>query len=122
MGRNKGNQMKGISQEKAKENAIRYRRMYDQWSTHSTTLEQMGKDYNLTKQRMWQIITRCKLGDGDYYYGTQIARSKWSEFKTMYADLDQTKRAFDDWLKERDIKLISNNQKAAPHTGWDWSG
>jgi len=48
--------------------------------------------------------------------------NKWSEFKNMYDDLDQTKRAFDDWLKERDIKLIANNQKAAPHTGWDWSG
>jgi mannitol-specific phosphotransferase system IIBC component len=121
MGRNKGNKMKGISQEKANKNSIKYRRMYEQWSTHSTTLEQMGKEHNLTKQRIWQIITRCKLGDGEYYYGTQIARNKWSEFKTMYDDLDQTKRAFDDWLKERDVKLISNNQKTAPHTGWDWS-
>jgi hypothetical protein len=49
MGRNKGNKMKGISQEKAKENSIRYRKMYEQWSTDSTTLEQLGKDYNLTK-------------------------------------------------------------------------
>jgi hypothetical protein len=114
--------MKGISQEKAKENSIRYRRMYEQWSTDSTTLERMGKEHNLTKQRMWQIITRCKLGKGDYYYGTQLARSKWSEFKTLYDDTDQTKRAFNDWLKERDIKLSINNQKEAPHTGWDWSG
>ena len=122
MGRNKGNKMKGISQEKAKENSIRYRDMYDRSSTHSTTLEDLGKEYNITKQRMWQIVTRCKLGDGDYYYGVQIARNKWSEFKTLYDDTDQTKIAFNDWLKQRDVKLISNNQKAAPHTGWDWTG
>ena len=48
--------MKGISQEKAKENSIRYRRMYEQWSTDSTTLERMGKEHNLTKQRMWQNL------------------------------------------------------------------
>tara|TARA_R110001599_G_scaffold8532_2_gene41352 strand:+ start:532 stop:876 length:345 start_codon:yes stop_codon:yes gene_type:complete len=114
--------MKGISQEKAKENSIRYKDMYDKWSTHSTTLEELGKEHNITKQRMWQIITRCKLGKGDYYYGTQLARSKWSEFKTLYDDTDQTKRAFNDWLKERDIKLSINNQKEAPHTGWDWTG
>jgi len=112
--------MKGISQEKAKENAIRYRAIYEKWSTQETTLEELGKEYNITKQRMWQIITRCKLGDGDYYYGVQIARNKWVELKTLYQEIDQTKRAFSEWLKERDIKLTSDNQKIAPHTGWNW--
>ncbi len=41
--------MKGISQEKAKEYSIKYRRMYEQWINNSTTLEQMGKEHNLNQ-------------------------------------------------------------------------
>tara|TARA_R100000963_G_C4577069_1_gene59637 strand:+ start:166 stop:507 length:342 start_codon:yes stop_codon:yes gene_type:complete len=113
--------MRGISQEKAKENAVRYRTMYDTWVKDEPTLEQLGKGYGLTKQRTWQIVTRCKLGNGDYYFGVQIARNKWSEFKTLYQDIEQTRLAFNGWLEEKDIKLIDGNQKIAPHTGWDWS-
>ena len=112
--------MKGISQQKAKENSLRYRTMYDKWNNSNTTLEQLGKEYQVTKQRMWQIITRCKLGDGDYYYGVHVARNKYLEFKKLNDDVEQTKRAFNEWLKAREIKLIENNQKVAPHTGWDW--
>ena len=46
--------MKGISEIKAKENSIKYRDMYDKWNNSNTTLEQLGTEYNLTKQRMWQ--------------------------------------------------------------------
>ena len=113
--------MQGIDEISAKSFLDRNKDMWDAYKK-GKTMEQIGDEYGVTKQRVHQIIRRCKLGDGDYYYGTQIARNKWSEFKNMYDDLDQTKRAFDDWLKERDIKLIANNQKAAPHTGWDWSG
>jgi len=112
--------MKGISQEKIKENDIKYRAIYEKWSTQDLTLEQLGKEYAVTKQRMWQIVTRCKLGDGDYYYGVQIARNKWVELKALYEETEQIKQAFGEWLKERDIKLTSDNQKSAPHTGWNW--
>jgi|TARA_R100000664_G_C2758076_1_gene146739 predicted DNA-binding protein YlxM (UPF0122 family) len=112
--------MKGISEQKAKENSIKYRSMYDKWITQEVTLEELGKEYDITKQRMWQIITRCKLGEGDYYYGTHVARNKWTELKALYQDTDQTKRAFDEWLADRDVKLAADNQKVAPHTGWDW--
>tara|TARA_R110000796_G_scaffold74379_2_gene167374 strand:- start:4118 stop:4456 length:339 start_codon:yes stop_codon:yes gene_type:complete len=111
--------MKGISERKAKENSIKYRLMYVQWKKSEDTLEELGDKYGITKQRMWQIITRCKLGEGDYYYGVQIARNKWSEFKQLYSDVDQTQRAFNEWLNDRDIKLAANNEKTAPHTGWD---
>ena len=53
--------MRGISQEKAKENALRYRNMYDRWMSKALTLEELGKEHDLTKQRMWQIITRCRV-------------------------------------------------------------
>ena len=58
------------------------------------------------------------MGDGDYYRGVQIARNKWTEFMQLYQDNEQTKRAYDEWLKEVDVKLASDNQKVAPHTGW----
>ena len=35
--------MRGISQEKAKENALRYRNMYDKWMSKALTLEELGK-------------------------------------------------------------------------------
>ena len=54
----------------------------------------------------------------DSYRGVQIARNKWTEFMQLYQDNEQTKRAYDEWLKEVDVKLASDNQKVAPHTGW----
>ena len=101
--------MRGISKEKADQNAIRYRGIYEKWQTEeSITLEQLGKEHEVTKQRMWQIITRCKLGNGDYYYGVNVARDK-----------KQTRLAFNEWLENNQIKLIGNNKTTAPHTGWD---
>jgi len=112
--------MRGIETHKAEQNSKRYRAIYDDWKAAEETLAELGDKYDLTKQRVWQIVTRCKLGDGDYYYGVQVARNKWSEFKQLYSDVDQTQRAFNEWLNDREIKLIENNQKVAPHTGWDW--
>ena len=67
--------MRGISKQQADENAVRYRSIYDKWlSEDEITLEQLGEEYDVTKQCMWQIITRCKLGNGDYYYG-EIGRA-----------------------------------------------
>tara|TARA_R100001377_G_scaffold80790_1_gene59921 strand:+ start:482 stop:826 length:345 start_codon:yes stop_codon:yes gene_type:complete len=112
--------MRGISKEKADQNAIRYRGIYEKWQTEeSITLEQLGKEHEVTKQRMWQIITRCKLGNGDYYYGVNVARDKWSELYSTYRDKKQTRLAFNEWLENNQIKLIGNNKTTAPHTGWD---
>ena len=112
--------MRGISKQQADENAVRYRSIYDKWlSEDEITLEQLGEEYDVTKQRMWQIITRCKLGNGDYYYGVKLARDKWSELYSTYKDKDQTRLAFNEWLEDNKIRVIGNNKKVAPHTGWD---
>tara|TARA_R100001509_G_scaffold93185_1_gene53879 strand:+ start:12452 stop:12793 length:342 start_codon:yes stop_codon:yes gene_type:complete len=111
--------MRGISKQKADENALRYRKIYDKWLEEDCTLEKLGEEYDLTKQRMWQIITRCKLGKGDYYYGVKIARDKWSEFYSTYGDKKQAGLAFTDWLESNEVRIINNNKKVAPHTGWD---
>ena len=112
--------MKGISQLKAKENSIKYKGMFEKWNNSTTTLEELGKEYDITKQRVWQIITRCKLGDGDYYLGTQVARNKWSELNSLYSDFDDILPAYNDWLSKQGIKTAKNNQSVVPHSGWDW--
>ena len=112
--------MRGISKQKADENSVRYRSIYDKWlSEDELTLEQLGEEYDVTKQRMWQIITRCKLGKGDYYYGVKLARDKWSELYSTYKDKEQARLAFNDWLEDNKIRVIGNNKKVAPHTGGD---
>ena len=112
--------MRGISKQKADENSVMYRSIYDKWlSEDELTLEQLGEEYDVTKQRMWQIITRCKLGKGDYYYGVKLARDKWSELYSTYKDKEQARLAFNDWLEDNKIRVIGNNIKVAPHTGWD---
>tara|TARA_R110000796_G_scaffold135975_3_gene252011 strand:+ start:112 stop:453 length:342 start_codon:yes stop_codon:yes gene_type:complete len=111
--------MRGISKIKADQMAARYRIMYEKWNKESVTLQELGKGYGITKQRTWQIITRCKLGDGDYYYGVKLARDKWSELYSTYKDKSQTRLAFNEWLEGNEIKVIGNNKTTAPHTGWD---
>lgn len=110
--------MRGIETHKAEQNSKRYRAIYDDWKAAEETLAELGDKYDLTKQRVWQIVTRCKLGDGDYYRGVQIARNKWTELMQLYQDNEQSKRAYNEWLEEVDVKLASDNQKVAPHTGW----
>ena len=114
--------MKGISKQDAEMYSARYRSIYDQWTDEKEpiTLEALGKEHDLTKQRIWQIVTRCKLGSGDYYYGKNIARDKWSELYSTFKDKDQTRLAFNEWLEEQNIRVFDHNKTVAPHTGWDW--
>tara|TARA_R100001510_G_C7585294_1_gene156841 strand:+ start:457 stop:801 length:345 start_codon:yes stop_codon:yes gene_type:complete len=112
--------MKGISHLKAKENSIKYKSMYDKWNNSTTTLEELGKEYDITKQRVWQIITRCKLGDGSYYDGVQVARNKWNELNSTFDDMDEITAEYNAWLKTSGVKISVNNQSVVPHSGWDW--
>ncbi len=118
MGRDKGDQeMKGISQEKAKQNTLKYKMMFEQWKIGSTLVE-IGEDYKISKQRVWQIITRCKLGDGDYYVGVNVARNKWNELKKEHTLASEIQKAYNDWLTKKDVKIAADNHKKAPHTRW----
>ena len=59
---------KGISNEKKEENRQLYRSIYEEYNKGDITLAALGKKYGLTKQRIWQIVSRASLGDGDYFY------------------------------------------------------
>lgn len=108
--------MKGISQLKAKENTIRYKTMYDKWKL-GATLQEIGENYAISKQRVWQIITRCKLGDGDYYAGVDVARNNWLKFKELHGNLEKAQENYKQWLHNIDVKVTSDNRNTAPHTG-----
>jgi hypothetical protein len=109
--------MKGISQNKALENSIRYKKIYEKWVQGNFTLQQLGEQHNVTKQRMWQIVTRCKLGDGDYYSGVNIARNKWLEIKELHPDAEEAQIQYKHWLRGINIKIALDNHSVAPHTG-----
>tara|TARA_R110000772_G_scaffold74802_4_gene162813 strand:- start:813 stop:1004 length:192 start_codon:yes stop_codon:yes gene_type:complete len=59
---------KGISDKKKEKNRRLYRKIYEEYSKGNTTLASLGEKYKLTKQRIWQIVNRSKIGDGDYFY------------------------------------------------------
>ena len=59
---------KGISNEKKAENRQLYRSIYEEYNKGDTTLALLGQKYGLTKQRIWQIVSRASLGGGDYFY------------------------------------------------------
>jgi len=59
---------KGISNEKKEKNRQLYRSIYEEYSKGDITLASLGQKYGLTKQRIWQIVSRSSLGDGDYFY------------------------------------------------------
>ena len=59
---------KGISDEQKEENRQLYRSIYEEYNKGDTTLALLGQKYGLTKQRIWQIVSRASLGDGDYFY------------------------------------------------------
>ena len=110
--------MKGISNERAQEKLEQYQKIYALYSTGEFTLAAIGNKFNLSKQRVWQIITRCKLGEGNYYFGAQAARVTWRLLKKQFEDPRKAEREFMDWLSENDIRVIRNNRTAAPRTGW----
>ncbi len=88
--------MQGIDEVSAKSFLDRNKDMWDAYKK-GKTMEQIGDEYGVTKQRVHQIIRRCKLGDGDYYVAHQIE-------KDMIDHSDYT-----DWLKNKGVKTIKRN-------------
>jgi|TARA_Y100000114_G_scaffold22746_1_gene18463 truncated hemoglobin YjbI len=66
------------------------------------TYKEIANEFDLTKQRVHQIIAYMKIGEGDYYKGRLEARQKRKE-------LD--KKEFKLWLKLKGLKVSVNNKK-----------
>ena len=59
--------IQSLTQEKISKFEKRNLEIFRLYSEERRTLEAIGKDYDLTKQRVWQIVQRCLDGQGDYY-------------------------------------------------------
>ena len=59
--------IQSLTQEKISKFEKRNLEIFRLYSEEKRTLEAIGKDYDLTKQRGWQIVQRCLDGQGDYY-------------------------------------------------------
>ena len=68
--------MKGIDRDKATFYLERNQSIYREYVETKQTMEQLAERYNITKQRVWQIIRRCTLGEGDYYKGFENFKHK----------------------------------------------
>lgn len=45
-----------------------YKEIVTLYGSGTMTMEEIGEKFKITKQRVWQIITKMKKGQGDYYY------------------------------------------------------
>ena len=59
--------IQSLTQEKISKFEKRNLEIFRLYSEEKRTLEAIGKDYDLTKQRVWQIVQRCLDDQGDYY-------------------------------------------------------
>ena len=80
----------------------------DNMPLYSTVAEALlyGKQYNITKQRVHQIISCCRISGGDYYAGRKLAR----EYKTEIQTKQDAKVLFKQWLQEKGVKIALNNK------------
>ena len=86
---------KGISEESASCYLDKYREMLSLYE-QGKTLEQIGDRYGITKQRVHQIIRRCKIGDGDYYKAVSIEKEIQNDESVDLVD----------WLDGKGVKTI----------------
>jgi len=59
--------IRSLSQEQIANNEEYYQLVYELWK-EGMTLREIGERFEVTKQRVWQIVERMKQGKGDYYY------------------------------------------------------
>ena len=45
-----------------------YKEIVTLYSSGTMTMKEIGEKFDITKQRVWQIITKMEKGQGDYYY------------------------------------------------------
>ncbi len=107
----------GITTENQHNKAILYSEIFDEYCTSTITLRELGEKYGLTRQRVSQIIIRCRVGKGDYYKGGEKAKELWntiSEENKIEDELDKTYRRelFRSTLETNfGIKISKNNHK-----------
>tara|TARA_R110002020_G_scaffold474547_1_gene706242 strand:- start:126 stop:473 length:348 start_codon:yes stop_codon:yes gene_type:complete len=97
--------MQGISRKEAELYSGRNEEMYSLY-LNGWTLVQIGERYNLTKQRVWQIIRRCKLGDGDYYEAQVQEKEKKQEIEQLSLSGTDAVSHYSQWLGSKGVRRI----------------
>ena len=87
--------MQGIDEKSAESFLDRNKTMWILYK-NGGTMEEIGAKFGITKQRVHQIIRRCKIGDGDYYGANSIENTQKMLHEADYAD----------WLKTKGVKTI----------------
>ena len=72
------------------------------------TLEEIGLKYNITKQRVWQIVRFNYLGRGDYYRGYKMYMEKKTEIDSMPCEKQERIQLFRSWLESLNVRLIKS--------------
>ena len=98
--------MKGISEENQKVQFDRNSIIYKQYSGTDITMDGLADEYNLTKQRVWQIIRRCQLGNGDYYHGYTRFKEKENSLKDLGVTGNRLHGLMRKWMTEQGAKMI----------------
>ena len=91
--------MQGISEIDATEHLSRNQQIHKLY-LDGETLESIGNKYSISKQRVWQIVRRCKMGDGNYYSAVDIESKKRKLPEELY----------NAWLKDKGIKTIKRKE------------
>lgn len=100
----------GITEHKQIEKTVLYEDIFNKYSTTTLTLQELGDEYELTKQRISQIVIRCLVGDGDYYRGGDLAKENWKLLSRKYTG-DELVDQYKKWLERFPIKISKNNRK-----------
>ena len=104
--------MKGISESKAAFYKNRNLSIYEEYLNEDTTMESIATRYALTKQRVWQIIRRCQVGEGNYYQGYQAFKEKKDSFADSGLTEEEVHEEMRDWLsEEHGVKTIKRKHE-----------
>tara|TARA_R100001143_G_C3302093_1_gene106080 strand:- start:343 stop:636 length:294 start_codon:yes stop_codon:yes gene_type:complete len=85
-----------------------YFNIYMTYINSYTTLEEVGRKHDISKQRVWQIVRFCRLGEGNYYTGLKLYNETYKSYQEEFAKADsKTLNALmRDWMKLKNIRLI----------------
>jgi predicted DNA-binding protein YlxM (UPF0122 family) len=85
-----------------------YFQIYMTYKNSHITLEELGTRYGISKQRVWQIVRYCTLGEGDYYKGLKLYNRTYETYKEQFRNADpKTLNALmRDWMELKNIRLI----------------
>ena len=87
-----------------------YFQIYMTYTNSNVTLEEIGDKYHVSKQRVWQIVRLCKIGNGNYCKGLESLNKVKKSYKEEFPEASSKtiNELTRDWMKLKNIRLIKN--------------